>query len=110
MRFKHLFIAAIALLCMLPSCTYYCGKNKLVKHFTAVPSTIPAVYDNSSSFSDKQDYDIHDPLIDHFADQPLPEAARAGKTDIVKIMIAKLIQKREVPQVNDLLMLSLIHI
>ena len=104
MRFKHPFIVAIALLCMLPSCTYYCGKDKLVKHFTAVPSTIPAVYDNSSSFSDKQDYDIHDPLIDHFADQPLPEAARAGKTDIVKIMIAKLIQKREVPQVNALLM------
>ena len=104
MRFKHSFIAAIALLCMLPSCTYYCGKDKLVKHFTAVPAMIPAVYDYSSSFSDKQDYDIHDSIIEHYARLPLPDGKVAGQTDAIRRVLAKLAQKREVPEVNAFLM------
>lgn len=104
MRFKHSLSIAIALLCILPSCTYYCGKDKLVKHFTVQPQTIPTVYDYSSSFSDKQDYDIHDSIIEHYASLPIPDGKVAGQTDAIRRVLAKLVQKREVPEVNAFLM------
>jgi len=104
MKLKLQLAIFVFLLFTLSSCTYYCGKDKLVKHFTAIPSTIPAVYDYSSSFSDKQDYDIHDSIIEFYASLPIPDGKVAGQTDAIRRVMAKLVQKREVPQVNAFLM------
>jgi len=104
MNIKLTLCISVFLLCLLPSCTYYCGKNKLVKHFTAIPNTIPAVYDFSSSFSANQDYDVHDSIIEFYADLPIPDGKVAGQTDAIRRVLAKLVQKREVPQVNAFLM------
>jgi len=103
MRLKYTLLICLAAY-LLPSCTYYCGKDKLVKQFTATPSTIPAVYDYSSSYSEKQDYDIHDSIIEHYARLPLPDHKFAGQTDAIRRVLAKLVQKREVPEVNAFLM------
>jgi hypothetical protein len=104
MRFKNFLLPGLLLAILLPSCTYYCGKDKLVKHFTAIPPMIPAVYDYNSSFSEKQDYDIHDSIIEFYARLPIPDGKVAGQTDAIRRVLAKLVQKREVPEVNAFLM------
>ena len=105
MNFKLSFFLLLILLSTLSSCTYYCGSNKLVRHFTAVPLTIPAVYDYGSSYSDKVDYDIHDSIIENYANLPLPADSKvAGQTDAIRRILAKLVQKREMPEVNAFLM------
>jgi hypothetical protein len=104
MSFKLPLSICFFLLCILSSCTYYCGKDKLVKHFITIPRTIPAVYDYTLSFSTKQDYDIHDSIIECYAKLPIPDGKVAGQTDAIRRVMAKLVQKREVPEVNAFLM------
>ena len=101
---KPPFYFCLFILCTLSSCTYYCGPNLLVRHFKVSPPTIPAVYDYGTSFSSNVDYDIHDPIIEHYATMPIPDGKVAGQTDAIRRVMAKLVQKREVPEVNAFLM------
>lgn len=96
--------ACAAALFFISSCTYYFGPNRLVMHFKSEPATVPDVYDYHNSFAARADYNINDPLITFYADRQLPDKEKAKHSDIARIIIAKLMQKREVEQINTLLM------
>ena len=96
--------AGALLLLSISSCTYYFGPNKLVRHFKTTPTAVGAVYNQNGSFVDRADYSAHDSLIEIYANKTLPEKKVVGQTDAVRVMIAKLMQKRDVAQVNALMM------
>lgn len=95
MRFIYL------LLCIaFSSCgTYYFGKNKLVIGFNY--DTIPPAIYSFQNYSTPNDYTSEHPLISHWAEQPLPEWNIHAKVSAARIMIAKLLQGRDVKEVND---------
>lgn len=89
------------LLCFtLSSCgTYYFGKNKLVTQFNY--DTIPPAVYSFEKYTTPNDYTFEHPLIAHWAGQPLPEWSIEGKVSAARIMIAKLLQGKDVRAVND---------
>ena len=86
------------------SCTYYFGPNRLVTHFKNTPATTAVVYNYNASFAKQRDYDTTDLLIQHYAAKALPEKKVVGQTDAVRMIIAKLSQRREVERINALIM------
>jgi hypothetical protein len=105
MKLPHILVWPCALMLLsLASCTYYCGPNLLLRHFIAAPATAPEVYETHSAYSHKADYSPIDPLVTFYAARPLPDISTAGKTDIVRILIAKLIQRLDVKEVNAYIM------
>jgi hypothetical protein len=83
------------------SCTYYLGPNRLVRQFKDTPSTAPDVYDYTGSYSDKADYDIHDSIFEFYNEMPVPQKQTITGRDLVRIILARLVQKRDIQQVND---------
>jgi hypothetical protein len=84
----------------LSSCgTYYFGKNKLVTKFNY--DTIPPAIYSFEEYSIPKDYTSDHPLISHWANQPLPDWSIEGKVSAARIMIAKLMQGKDVKAVND---------
>ena len=84
----------------LSSCgTYYFGKNKLVTKFNY--DTIPPAVYSFEKYNTPNDYTSDHTLISHWADQSLPEWSIEGKVSAARIMIAKLLQGRDVKAVND---------
>jgi hypothetical protein len=84
----------------LSSCgTYYFGKNKLVTRFNY--DTIPPAVYSFEEYTPPNDYISDHSLISHWADQPLPEWNIDGKVSAARIMIAKLLQGKDVKEVND---------
>lgn len=84
----------------LSSCgTYYFGKNKLVTRFNY--DTIPPALYSFENYTAPNDYTSDHPLISHWSEQPLPEWSIEGKVSAARIMIAKLLQGKDVKEVND---------
>lgn len=100
----HRLVLFLGMLCLLSQCTYYCGPNLLNRHFKNEPVTSQAVYNCSKQFSTGADYKTDNIIIKRFADERLPDTLSARKHDVVRVMLAKLTEQREVEQVNRLLM------
>ena len=84
----------------LSSCgTYYFGKNKLVTKFNY--DTIPPAVYSFEEYVTPNDYTSDHPLISHWAEQALPDWSIEGKVSAARIMIAKLLQGKDVEAVND---------
>lgn len=98
---NHFFRSVLLLACLsFSSCgTYYFGKNKLVTKFNY--DTIPPAIYAFEQYTTANDYTSDHPLISHWAEQPLPDWSIEGKVSAARIMIAKLLQGKDVKAVND---------
>jgi hypothetical protein len=98
---NHFIRSLFLLACLsLSSCgTYYFGKNKLVTKFNY--DTIPPAIYSFEQYTTANDYTSDHPLISHWAEQPLPDWSIEGKVSAARIMIAKLLQGKDVKAVND---------
>ncbi len=97
---RHCVLFMLLPFCM-ASCTYYLGPNQLTRHFKAVPATNPAVYDYNSSYNAKSDLDKRDSIIDKYAQMAIPEKRTVLDRDLVRIILGKLAEGKDVQQIND---------
>jgi len=81
----------------LSSCTYYLGPNQLKRHFKSTPETSPVVYDYST---EKSGFSAHDSIIEFYARMPIPLKHEIVDRDYVRILMAKLVQGKEVEKIN----------
>lgn len=82
--------------------TYYFGKNKLVTQFNY--DTIPPAVYSFEKYTTAKNFDSNHPLISYWSEQSLPNWNIDGKVSAARIMIAKLLQNKDVKEVNDYIM------